>query len=176
MYQKILNTQNSPNEYGWTLLPTSWYFPATSSVIIALVAAGTAQLSFNSRFTWVTAVLPHLRSCRSPTMLQTRPHNNKQWRIQATNQSSSTSTKAQQNTSAAQPQHYEEMNPNYFKWASKVWSMTMYYPKFIWHWNKEAGIQKVLGKYKVSKEKKNSKESTTACDKTKAMVDGNSRQ
>lgn len=60
-------------------------------------------------------VLPHLGSCRSPTMLQTPPRNKMQCRIHATNQSSSTSTKAQQNTLAAQLQGYEEMNPNYFK-------------------------------------------------------------
>lgn len=57
-------------------------------------------------------------------MLQTPPHNKKQCRIHATNQSSSTSTKAQQNTLVAQLQGYEEMNLNYFKWIWKVWSMT----------------------------------------------------
>lgn len=98
------------------------YFAATSSVIIALFAAGTPQLSSNSVLIWVTVVLPHLGSCKSPTMLQTPHRNKKQCRIHAT-VNLSISAKAQQNTSTAQHQGYEEMNPNYFKWTQKVWSI-----------------------------------------------------
>lgn len=59
-------------------------------------------------------------------MLQTPSYNKMQWRIHATNQSSPTSIKAQQNTLAAQLQGYEEINPSYFKWTWRVWSMTEY--------------------------------------------------
>lgn len=52
MYQKLLNTQNSPSGFGWTLLTTSWYLPVTSSVITALL---TAQFQVQNNLSYCAA-------------------------------------------------------------------------------------------------------------------------
>lgn len=75
IYQKILNTQNSPAKHGCNLFPTSWwYFSTNSFVIIALVAAVAVQFSPNSRLTQVTVGSPHLGSRKSPRMLWSECH------------------------------------------------------------------------------------------------------